>query len=64
MATIEEISLETRPRRSWTVHNRAREQRTQDRTSSMDGGQPQTESALCVMGYKQDLFLWWDIKTG
>lgn len=46
------------------LHNRAAEQRTQDGTSSLDGGRPQTESALWVMGYKQDLFLWWDVETG
>lgn len=45
------------------LHNRPTEQRTQDWTYSLDDGQPQTESALWVMGYKQDLFLWWDVKT-
>lgn len=66
MPTMEGISLKTKPRRSWTVHlhNRAAEQRTQDGTSSLDGGRPQTESALWVMGYKRDLFLWWDVETG
>lgn len=45
--TMEAISLKTKPRRSWTVHlhNRSREQRTQDGTYSLDAGQPQNQ--LC-----------------
>lgn len=56
----ERISLKTKPRRSWTVHlhNRTTEQRTRDGTFSLDGGQPETELALWVMGYKRDFFLW------
>lgn len=66
MHTMEVISLKTKPRRSWSVllYNRATEQRTQDGASSLDGGQPQTKSALWVMGYRRGLLLWWDIKTG